>query len=506
MGSNLLAADLGTSAVKAVLVSPNGEALGSGQAGYPIHHPAPGMAEQDPQEWWQAVVQAVHQALSAAASPESVAAIGLSGQMHGTVLLDKQKRLVAPAAIWPDQRTFPQVEEAYARTGREALIQRTGSPAAAGFQALTLLWYQQERPDLWRRVHKALLPKDYLRLRLTGELASDPSDACGTLLLDIHTRSWSSEILGSLGLDPGLLPPIQPSASLAGGLRPEAAGQLGLPAGIPVVTGAGDTPAALLGAGVLHPQTLLLNLSTGGQTALPLDRAGVDRSGRVHTFCTALEPGDGGAGWYLLGGTLSAGLSLRWLRDQVFGLQGDESAYERMSALAAQAPPGAGGLVFLPYLVGERTPHMDPQARGMFLGLTLQHGQAELVRAVMEGVVLACFEAYQVLLETGSLPDKLVLAGGGARSPVWRQIIADVFGLPVHRLVVADQSAMGAALLAGGGIGQFNPVEAAREWAYYDPPLEPEPRAHARYQEILPVFQHAYQAHREDFPRLKDLS
>jgi xylulokinase len=505
MAKHILALDLGTSAVKALLVAADGQVLGSGQVGYPIHHPAPGRAEQDPEEWWQAAGQAARQALAALPLGEKVAAIGLCGQMHGTILLDGQDRLLDPAVIWPDQRTLPQIEEVGMLVGLERLIELAGSPAAAGFQALTLRWFQQERPETWRRVRRALLPKDYLRFRLTGRFASDPSDACGTLLFDVRTRDWSGEITAALGIDPALLPPVQASDSVAGELLPQAAGFLGLPGGIPVVTGAGDTPAALLGAGVIDPQVLLLNISTGGQAALPVVEATVDRAGRAHTFCTALSPGEGQAGWYLLGGTLSAGLSLRWLRDQVFGLPG-EQAYEAMSDLAEQVPPGARGLLFLPYLVGERTPHMDPQARGMFLGLTLQHGQAELVRAVMEGVVLALYEAYRVLLETGGAPHKLVLAGGGSRSFAWRQIVADVFDLPVHRLLVADQSAAGAALLAGAGTGLFEAGEAAREWARYDPPIDPNPWNHARYQELLPVFQRAYRVHREDFNRLGDFT
>jgi xylulokinase len=506
MDARLLALDLGTSAVKALVVHQDGQVLGRGESSYPIRHPAQGRAEQDPEAWWQAAVRAARQALSSSPRGGEIAATGLCGQMHGTVLLGERNQVLAPAVIWPDQRTQPQAAEVERLVGRDRLVELAGSPAATGFQGLTLRWFQGEKPELWRRVRKALLPKDYLRFRLTGRLATDPSDACGTLLLDIHTRDWSAEILETLGIERALLPPVQASASIAGELSPEAAESIGLPPGFPVVTGAGDTPAALLGAGAIHPQVLLVNLSTGGQTALPVEEALVDRSGRIHTFCAALAPGTGQAGWYLLGGTLSAGLSLRWLRDQVFGTSG-EQAYEAMSALAAQVPPGARGLLFLPYLLGERTPHMNPQARGLFLGLTLQHGRAELARAVMEGVVLACYEAYLALLETGKAPpEKLVLAGGGARSPAWRQIVADVFGLPVNRLVVPEQSAAGAALLAGAGIGLFDAGEAAQEWARYDPPIEPDSRRHARYQEILPIFQRAYQMHREDFIRLGDLS
>ena len=501
---HILGVDLGTSSVKVLLATETGRVLGQGSAEYPIHRPHPGWAEQDPDDWWQATVTAVRRALaSVEGSSVSVSAIGLSGQMHGTVLLGQAGQLLVPAVIWPDQRSARQVQEITDLIGAERLIELTGSPVATGFQAATVCWVQQERPGLWEQTRIVLLPKDYLRYRLTGEPHTDPSDGSGALFLDVRCRDWSPQVLAALEIDPAQLPPVQASTAVAGQLSRQAAEALGLPVGIPVVTGAADTASSALGAGVVDAQTLLLTISTGGQIVLPTSEVEVDRAGRIHTFCGALPPGPDQADWYQMAAILSAGMALRWLRDQVFCLSG-ESAYEQMVAWAERAPVGAGGLLFLPYLVGERTPHMDPHARGLFLGLTADHGRAELVRAVLEGVALACYDAYQVLGELGARPEGIVMAGGGARSPLWRQIVADVFGLPVRRLEVGDQSALGAVLLAGGGVGLFDPGATAQAWATYGPPVEPDGRRHATYQALLVLFRSAYQKHREDFRQLQN--
>jgi xylulokinase len=337
-----------------------------------------------------------------------------------------------------------------------------------------------------------------LRWRLTGAYHTDPSDGSGALLLDVRRRDWSAEVLAALEIDVSKLPPLQPSDAVVGQLSRQAAEALGLPAGIPVVTGAADTACGALGAGIVGPQTLLLTISTGGQIVLPALNVDVDRVGRIHTFCGALAPGPNQAGWYQMAAILSAGMALRWLRDQVLGLSG-EGAYRQMTAWAETAPFGANGLLFLPYLVGERTPYMDPQARGLFLGLTASHSRAELVRAVIEGVTLACYNAYQVLAELGAKPERIIMAGGGARSQLWQQIVADVFGLPVQRLEVGEQSALGALLLAGGGIKRFEPGPA------YGPLIEPNRQHHAFYQSLLPLFRGVYQKYREDFYQLQNL-
>jgi xylulokinase len=495
--NGLLGVDLGTSSVKALVVDAQGQVLGSGSAEYPILHPRPGYAEQEPEVWWRATGAAVRQALLHAGESCRIDAIGLSGQMHGTVLLDKNQRLVMAAVIWPDQRSARQVEEITQHIGAERLIDLTGSPVATGFQAATLAWLRQERADLWARIRHILLPKDYLRWRMTGEMATDPSDAAGALLLNVRGRTWAQPLLDLLSIEPLWLPTVQPSATVAGELTAAGAEMLGLRAGLPVVTGAADTACSMLGAGVVQPGQLLLTLSTGGQLAAPAASPTVDLRGRIHTFCSALAPGSAlepapdWAGWYQMGAILAAGLALRWLRDQVFGWQ-EADAYERMMALAAQVPAGAQGLLFLPYLVGERTPHMNPHARAQWSGLTLQHGQAELIRAVVEGVTLACYDAYAVLAEVGAQAERIVLAGGGARSPLWRQIVADVFGAPVQPLASADQSALGAALLAGAGVGRFDLVAAAHSWARYDADVQPDPRRHSIYQGLLAEFRAAY--------------
>lgn len=491
----LLGIDLGTSALKAVLVSPDGQIVGSGSAEYPIHQPQPEHAEQDPHAWWEAACVAVRQAL-APATGHCVTAIGLSGQMHGTVLLGAHDRLLAPAVIWPDRRSAKQVEEITQRVGAARLIELTGSPVATGFQAATLRWFQQEQPEVWRQLCRVLLPKDYLRLRMTGAAATDPSDGSGSLLLDVNRRTWCTELLDTLQIDAGVLPPVQPSTSVAGTLTPEAAGALGLPVGTPVVVGAADTACSLLGAGVLEAGDLLLTLSTGGQLVQPATVPAVDRAGRIHTFCSAQEPASVRAGWYQMGATLAAGMALHWLRDAVLGVGGPD-AYDRMLAWAGEAPAGARGLLFLPYLVGERTPHMDPHARGVFFGLALEHGRSELVRAVVEGVTLACADAFAVLAELGAKPRQVVLAGGGDRSPLWRQIVADVFGLPVTPLLTAEQSALGAALLAGAGTEQLSLDASARAWAAYGEAVMPDPARHALYGEMLGKARALYSRNRD---------
>jgi xylulokinase len=504
--AHFLGIDLGTSSVKVLLVTDAGEVLSQGSAEYPLDRPRPDRAEQDPERWWQATVAAVRQTLAGiAAGSISIAAIGLSGQMHGTVLLDRAGHSLAPAVIWPDQRSRDQVREITGLIGAERLIELSGSPAATGFQAATLRWVRQEQPDLWQQVGMILLPKDYLRWRMTSEFQTDPSDGSGTLLLDVHHRDWSEELLAALDIDRAKLPPVQPSTTLAGQLQRRAAETLGLPPGMPVVTGAADTAASLLGAGIVADQTLLVMISSGGQLILPATEVRVDPAGRLHTFCAAVTPAVDQPGWYLMAAMLAAGLALRWLRDQVLGRPG-ELAYPEMTAWAANVPAGSNGLLFLPYLLGERTPHMDPRARGLFLGLSANHGRAEFVRSVLEGVALACYDAYQVLAELGARPEGIVMAGGGARSRLWQQIVADMFGLPVRRLDVGDQSALGAALLAGAGVGQLDPVETTQRWARYGPPLEPDQQQQAVYQDMLSLFRDAYQKHRTDFHRLQELA
>ncbi len=486
-----LGIDLGTSSVKALVIDTSGSIRGSGAAGYPVHRPAAGHAEQDPEEWWGATTVAVRAAVAAAGADVEVAAIGLSGQMHGTVLLDATDQPLGPVIIWEDQRSERDVAEITALIGAARLVEITGSPVATGFQAATIRWLQREAADRWARVRSILAPKDELRRRLTGEIATDPSDGSGTLLLDVRTRSWSDDLLAALLIPVERLPPLLPSTGPAGTLQQTAASALGLRPGIPVATGAGDAPCGLIGAGIVDPSTMLLSISTGAQVMVPAAEVSVDRGGRGHTFCSGLEPAPGHPGWYQMGATLVAGRAMRWLRDDLFGLVG-EDADAILAGLAATVPIGAEGLIFLPYLVGERSPHMDTRTRGAFLGLTARHGRAELTRATMEGVTMAAYDAFTVLESLGAAPEEIVLAGGGARSDVWRQLAADLFGRPIRLLATADQAAAGAAVLGATAAGAGDPVAIGRAWSRYGPAIDPNPERHGRYQELFAIFQDAY--------------
>lgn len=490
-GSHLLGIDLGTSAVKVVVVDERGAVTATGTAEYPVLHPRMGWAEQDPDAWWAATVAAIQQALGWTGTSLNIRAIGLSGQMHGVTFLGEGERSLYPAIIWADQRSEKQARAFTQKVGAERLIGIAGSPVASGFMAATIGWMQEEKASIWWRTRHLLSPKDELRRRLTGAIATDPGDGAATLLFDGRWRNWSPQLLDAAEVPSALMPQVRPSAAPAGELTPEAAGATGLPEHTLVVTGTADTAASLLGAGIVEPNTLLLSLSTGAQVMTPSEAFAPDPSGRTHTFCSALEPGAGTPGWYQMGATLVAGMAMRWLRDEVLRLPA-AGAYERMTALAERSPIGARGTLFLPYLVGERTPHMDAAARGAFLGLTAQHESGDLVRAVMEGVTLATYDAFAVLRETGATPERIVMAGGGARSPLWRQMVADIFGLPVFALSTVDQAAMGAALLAGAGAGMFAPVEASQEWAHYGARSEPDVRRHERYQELSKIFREAY--------------
>ena len=497
---NLLGIDLGTSSVKVLITDEEGGVLSRGSAEYPMRTPQPGWVEQTPDEWWQATVLAVQQALLGLKEEPGVGAIGLCGQMHGTVLLDSKDQLLGPAIIWPDQRSSHQVEEITALVGKERLIGITGSITATGFQAATLRWMQQNKEQVWTKTRRVLLPKDYLRWRLCDRFGTDPSDAAGTGLLDGEGRTWSQELLDDLRIDAHLLPPIKPSITPVGRLRSSAAHEFGLSKGIPVVVGAADTAASLLGAGITEARDLLLTISTGGQLITPSTTFIVDGAGRWHTFCSAAEPKEQAAGWYRMGATLSAGQSLRWLRDNVFKTRSGD-AYPQMMAWAEQTVIGAEGLFFTPYLSGERVPARDLQIRGAFIGLTTRHGRAELVRAVLEGVVFSLYEKYLALVDNGVRPERLILAGGGARSILWTQIAADMFGLPVEKVVIEEQSAYGAALLAGAGVGIFDVAEGAREWRMLASQIEPNLKAHAQYQELLTVYRELHQRTRS-FPSL----
>lgn len=452
MAELVLGLDIGTSGARAVAVDADtGALVTDATAAYGLSTPRPGWAEQDPEDWWQASCDVLGR-VAADVAGQDLRGLGLTGQMHGAVFLDSADAVIRPALLWNDQRTQAQCEAIEAALG-DRLTAIAGNPALTGFQAPKVLWLRDEEPEAYARVRGVLLPKDLLRLRLTGERATDASDASGTLLLDVGARTWSPEILEALEIDAGWLPRVHEGPEVTGTVRDEVAAQLGLRRGLPVVAGGGDNAAAAVGAGVSAPGALLASLGTSGVLFAPAEGFRPDPSGRVHAFAHALPDT-----WHLMAVILSAGGSLRWWSD-VCGASPAVLAEEAAGA-------DASGLVFLPYLTGERTPHLDPQARGGFVGLTVRHGRAEMTRAVLEGVAFALRDGQEVIDGLSAGEGQLRAVGGGSRSATWCQVLADVLERSVHRAAVDEGPAYGAALLAAG---RFDLIP--------DAPVVAEPRA-----------------------------
>ena len=488
----LLGLDVGTSGARALAVdAATGAVLASAAEEYSVLVPHPGWAEQDPEAWWTAT-----RTVLAAAAREAggeVVGLGLSGQMHGAVFLDEADRVLRPALLWNDQRTAAQASEITRLVGERELVEATGNPAMTGFQAPKVLWLREHEPELHARVRTLLLPKDHVRLRLTGERATDASDASGTLLLDVRRRRWSDAVLERLEIPHSWLPDVREGPDPTGTLRPEVAQELGLPAGVVVAAGGGDNAAGAVGCGVAEPGSLSCSVGTSGVLFAPTPGFAPDPSGRIHAFCHAL-PGV----HHLTAVTLSAGGSLRWWRD-VLGAAG----FEELVDEAARAPVGASGLLFLPYLTGERTPHLDPEARGAFFGLTIGHDRAAMTRAVMEGIVLSLRSGLRIMQGLGVVAGSVLAVGGGARSPVWRRLQADVLGLPVRRPVVDEGPAHGAALLAGVAAGVYRDAEEAMGRVRLRPEVdEPDAARVQRYAELHETFEAFYPATRELAHRL----
>ncbi len=476
--------DLGTTGVRAILVSERGAIISAHDAAHELLLPRPGWAESDAQRWWSGAIQTLA-AVAADARSRGIApaAIGLTGQMHGAVLLDGAGGVVRPPILWCDVRTGPQAQAAERALGSE-LVAVAGNPALPNFTATKLLWVREVEPERFGRVRHLLLPKDYIRYRLTGMLATDVTDASGTLLFDVARRSWSRSILAALELPESLLPPAFESVEVAGTLTAEAAAATGLPRGLPVAAGAGDQPAGAIGAGVTGPDGSMISLGTSGVVFVPTRRPLPDPDGRLHLLCAAVA-----GQWCYLGVTQAAAESLRWLSERVLNQE-----IPQLLEAAAQVPPGARGLRYLPYLMGERTPHLDAQARGAFFGLTARHGAADLTRAVLEGVAMSLRDAVELVLGLGSAVTDARVIGGGARSPLWRSILSAVLGMPVGHLPTEEGPALGAAVLAAVAVGAHASVVSAAQ-AMVPPPRRepPDPGAHAAYQR-------AYESYRALYP------
>ncbi len=464
----LMGIDVGTGGTRAIVIDETGRIVGSATDEHvPFASPKTGWAEQDPRDWWRASCGAVRGALAKAGlKGDAITAVGFSGQMHGSVLLDDRGEVVRPALIWCDQRTDAQCRDITERIGAERLIQLTSNPALTGFTLPKLLWVRDNEPDLWGRVKAVLLPKDYVRYRMTGDRATDVADASGTLLFDVAGRKWSQEMLDECELSAAILPRAYESPEVTGSVSQEGAEATGLKAGTPVVAGGGDQSAGAVGMGIVRAGAVSATIGTSGVVFAATDRPALDPKGRVHTFCHAV-PGR----WHIMGVTQGAGLSLRWFRDQ-FGLPAAASAkaargdderdpYDRLTEEAAKAPAGSDGVLWAPYLMGERTPHLDPHARAALVGLAASHTRGHVVRAILEGVVFSLKDSFSIFEEMQVPVGNVRLGGGGARSPLWRQIQADVYGYPIEIVEAEEGAAYGAALLAGVGGGVWRTVENA---------------------------------------------
>jgi xylulokinase len=494
VASHVLGLDVSTTATKAVLVDERGRVAAIGAAEYDFAVPAPLWSEQDPDLWWSGTQSAIRQAMSAAGiSGAEVGAVGLAGQMHGAVLLDAADRPVRPAILWNDQRTAAECDEIRDRVGRTRLIAVTGNDALTGFTAPKLLWVRRHEPEIWRRVAHLLLPKDFVRLRLTGDHAVDRADGAGTLLFDLAAREWSAEVIEALQIDPAWLPPTAEGPEVTGVVSEAGARATGLSVGTPVVAGGGDQAATAVGVGAVDPGVVALSLGTSGVVFAPTDRPLVEPDGRVHAFCHAVPDR-----WHLMSVMLSAAGSLRWFRNAL----APGVSYADLAEEAGRAPAGSGGLWFLPYLTGERSPHPDPLARAAFVGLTVAHERRHLARAVLEGVAYGLRDGLDLMVTTGiEAPTRLRASGGGIASGTWRQILADVLDAEIATVNTSEGAAFGAGLLAAVGAGWYRSVAQAADSAVeLTVVAEPGPDATA-YAEGLEEYRALYPALAPNFHR-----
>jgi len=485
----LVGIDVGTGGTRAVLVDSGKVVSAAAVEHAPFRSPHPGWAEQDPEDWWRAAQEAICEVLAAAGSPR-IEAVGLTGQMHGAVMLDATGEVLRPSLIWCDQRTDEECEWLHAEIGRERLIELTANPALPNFTLTKLLWVRKHEPEIFGRIAHVLCPKDYVRYKLTGTYAMDVQEASGTLLLDVAHRRWSAEVARIAGIPESWLPQLFESQEICAKISAGGAGATGLAAGTPVAAGAGDQGAGAVGMGILAPGSVSATIGTSGVVFAATAEPTRDRLGRLHTFCHAV-PGR----WHVMGVTQAAGLSLRWLRDTI--APGVE--YGVLTADAAVVPAGSDGLLWTPYLLGERTPHLDSTARAAFVGLTAGHTRSHLVRAVLEGVAYSLKDTFTLFAELGIPVKGVRLGGGGARGPLWREIQAAVYGYTSDVLVAEEGGAFGAALLAGVGAGVWPDLEAAcAEAIEVAQQIEPDAKTVERYAE-------GYKAYRKVYPALKGI-
>ncbi len=459
----LLGIDIGTSGTKTVLFDRGGNPISSSTAEYPLYQPEIGWAEQDPQDWWNAVCITINQVIKDSnINPESISGIGLSGQMHGLVMLDGDGNVLRKSIIWCDQRTAKECVEITEKVGEKRLIDITANPALTGFTASKILWVRNNEPEIYEKCRKILLPKDYIRYMLTGEFATEVSDASGMQLLDIKNRCWSKEVLNALNIPIEYLGDVHESIVVSGKVHKKAAEVTGLKEDTPVVGGAGDQAAGAIGNGIIKSGQISSTIGTSGVVFAHLDEPIIDEKGRVHTFCHAV-PG----AWHMMGVTQGAGLSLKWFRDNFCNNEIEVAKgmgidpYVLMTKEAEKVPAGSRGVIYLPYLMGERTPHLNPKAKGVFFGLSAAHTKNEMLRAVIEGVSYSLLDCMEIIKDTGMNPTNVMVSGGGGKSELWRQILADMFNCKVSTNKSSEGPALGVALLAGVGTGVYKDIDEA---------------------------------------------
>lgn len=504
----LLGVDVGTSGTKTILVDHKGKLIARATVEYPLYSPQPGWSEQEPEDWWQATVESIRRVLAdSGVSPDRIVGVGLSGQMHGSVFLDADGKVIRRALLWNDQRTAAQCAWITEKVGRKTVFAETCNPVLTGFQAPKIIWLRDHEPASFDRLAQVLLPKDYVRYRLTGEFATEVSDASGTALFNVPQRRWSDAILSKLSLPREWFPRVYESPEVTGAITADVAALTGLRAGTPVVGGGGDQAAGGVGNGIVEPGAVSCTTGTSGVVFAYLGEPAMDAKLRTHTFCHAV-PGR----WHVMGVMLAAGGSLRWLRDTMFtdekavAEQLDVDPYELMTKEAAAAPVGSEGLLFLPYLTGERTPYPDPDARGVFFGLSLRHGKRHLARAVLEGVAFGLRDSFELIASLGVDMPQVRASGGGARSALWRQIQADVSNREMSVINVDEGAAFGAALLAGVGAGVYDDVvSACRQTIKVVDTLRPQSDAVATYEGYYQLYRRLYAHLAQDFGVLSGL-
>ncbi len=503
----LIGLDLGTSGVKALLINTRGKVLKTHTEGYPLYQPEQGWSEQDPHEWWDAVLRTLKEILSAdEAKPEEVKGLSLSGQMHGSVFLDGKGDVIRKPILWNDTRTTEQCREIEEKVGEEKLLELVGNPALEGFTAPKVLWLRENEPENYEKLETLLLPKDYIVYRLTGRLVTEKSDAAGTILYDVRNQEWSDEVISELDIDRDVLPEVLDSVDVVEELKPDLAKELGLSPDLKVIAGGADNACSAVGNGIVEEGLFLASIGSSGVVLAHSDQMEVDNEARVHSFNHSVPDR-----WYLMGVMLSAGLSYRWFRDAFSGIElragnlTDTDPYELLNSEASRVPPGSDGLVFLPYLNGERTPHKNANARGTFFGFSGTHDKRHFVRSVLEGITFGLRDSLELIKDMGVEPEQIRVTGGGAKSDIWRGIQADIFGQEVVTTAVDEGPAYGAGLLAGTGAGVFDSVGEAVETCV-EVASSQQPRAEnlSVYEDLYPIYRSLYTSLKEDYEKLAE--